>query len=113
MLITVWILVASDTLGFEDPKICVQVKTSDTLLDRPTLDQLIGTMSNYSEDFGLLVSGVVLNHLLRKKSLSISLRLAFGIQKPLFNRFLKITRSLATELRKRFLLRGFGCWIVK
>jgi len=50
------ILAASDTLGFGDPKICVQVKTSDTPLDRPTLDQLIGTMSNYGADFGLLVS---------------------------------------------------------
>ncbi|MEN0664585.1 restriction endonuclease [Caldifermentibacillus hisashii] len=50
------ILAASDTLGFGNPKICVQVKTSDTPLDRPTLDQLIGTMSNYSADFGLLVS---------------------------------------------------------
>ena len=50
------ILAASSTLGFGDPKICVQVKTSDTPLDRPTLDQLIGTMSNYGADFGLLVS---------------------------------------------------------
>ncbi|SDC39088.1 restriction system protein [Terribacillus halophilus] len=50
------ILAASDTLGFGAPRICVQVKTSDTPLDRPTLDQLIGTMSNYSADYGLLVS---------------------------------------------------------
>ncbi|WP_238538278.1 restriction endonuclease [Virgibacillus halodenitrificans] len=50
------ILAASDTLGFGNPRICVQVKTSDSPLDRPTLDQLIGTMSNFSADFGLLVS---------------------------------------------------------
>src|SRR5699024_6975785 len=50
------ILAAADTLGFGHPKICVQVKTSDTPLDRPTLDQLIGTMSNHGADFGLLVS---------------------------------------------------------
>nr|WP_245251543.1 restriction endonuclease [Virgibacillus litoralis] len=50
------ILAASNTLGFGDPKICVQIKTADSPLDRPILDQLIGTMSNYSADFGLLVS---------------------------------------------------------
>jgi restriction system protein len=50
------ILASSGTLGFGSPKICVQVKTSDTPIDRPTLDQLIGTMSNYNADYGLLVS---------------------------------------------------------
>jgi restriction system protein len=50
------ILASSDTLGFGSPKICVQVKSTDGTVDRPTLDQLIGTMSNYNADFGLLVS---------------------------------------------------------
>ncbi|MDO6657368.1 restriction endonuclease [Anaerobacillus sp. 1_MG-2023] len=50
------ILAAADTLGFGAPKICVQVKTTDTPVDRPTMDQLIGTMSNINADYGLLVS---------------------------------------------------------
>lgn len=50
------ILASPDTLGFGNPKICVQVKTYDNPVDRPTLDQLIGTMSNYNADYGLLVS---------------------------------------------------------
>lgn len=50
------ILASSDILGFGSPRICVQVKTNDDPVDRPTLDQLIGTMSNISADFGLLVS---------------------------------------------------------
>ncbi len=50
------ILASSDTLGFGSPKICVQVKTSSTPIDRPTLDQLIGTMSNVNAEYGLLVS---------------------------------------------------------
>lgn len=50
------LLASSGTLGFSSPKICVQVKTSDTPVDRPTMDQLIGTMSNYNADYGLLVS---------------------------------------------------------
>lgn len=50
------ILASSGTLGFGSPKICVQVKTTDAPIDRPTLDQLIGTMSNFNADYGLLVS---------------------------------------------------------
>lgn len=50
------ILAASGPLGFEPPRICVQVKTSDVPVDRPTLDQLIGTMQNVNADQGLLVS---------------------------------------------------------
>lgn len=50
------LLASADTLGFGSPKICVQIKTQDNPVDRPTLDQLIGTMSNYNADYGLLVS---------------------------------------------------------
>lgn len=50
------LLASADTLGFGSPKICVQIKTQDNPIDRPTLDQLIGTMSNYNADYGLLVS---------------------------------------------------------
>ena len=50
------LLASSGTLGFGTPRICVQVKSTDGTVDRPTLDQLIGTMSNYNADYGLLVS---------------------------------------------------------
>ncbi|WP_206922931.1 restriction endonuclease [Alicyclobacillus suci] len=50
------ILASPGTLGFGSPRICVQVKTTDATIDRPTLDQLIGTMHNFKADFGLLVS---------------------------------------------------------
>jgi restriction system protein len=50
------ILAAQGNLGFGSPKICVQVKTSDAPVDRPTLDQLIGTMHNFKAEHGLLVS---------------------------------------------------------
>lgn len=50
------ILAAPGTLGFGQPKICIQVKTQDTPVERVILDQLIGTMQNFSADYGLLVS---------------------------------------------------------
>lgn len=50
------ILAAPGELGFGRPRICVQVKSTDSPIDRPTLDQLIGVMQNFSADQGLLVS---------------------------------------------------------
>ncbi len=50
------ILAASGPQGFGSPRICVQVKSSDTPVDHPTLQQLVGSMQSVGADFGLLVS---------------------------------------------------------
>ena len=50
------ILASMGPLGFGSPKICVQVKTGDSPVDRPTLDQLIGAMQNVQAENGLFVS---------------------------------------------------------
>lgn len=49
------LLAAPGPLGFGEPRIVVQVKSQESPLDRPTLDQLLGTMSNVQADRGLLV----------------------------------------------------------
>jgi restriction system protein len=49
------ILAAPGTLGFGHPRICVQVKSQDTPLERPVLDQLVGKMQNVQAEQGLLV----------------------------------------------------------
>ncbi len=50
------ILAAPALLGFGRPRLCVQAKTGDTPVDRPTLDQLIGVIQNFNAEQGLLVS---------------------------------------------------------
>ncbi len=50
------ILASSGPLGFDRPRICVQVKSQDAPVDSPTLNQLIGTMQNVHADQGLLVA---------------------------------------------------------
>jgi restriction system protein len=50
------ILAAPGPLGFGKPRMCVQIKTGDSPVDRPTLDQLIGAMQNVQAEQGLLVS---------------------------------------------------------
>ena len=50
------ILAASGPQGFDSPRICVQVKSGDTPVDHPTLQQLVGSMQSVGAEFGLLVS---------------------------------------------------------
>lgn len=49
------ILAAPDTLGFGHPRICVQVTSQTSPLERPVFDQLVGTMQHVGADQGLLV----------------------------------------------------------
>lgn len=49
------LLAAPGVLGFGSPRVCVQVKSQDSPLDRPALDQLRGTMENVHAEQGLLV----------------------------------------------------------
>ncbi len=50
------LLAAGGEMGFGSPKICVQVKTQDTPVDRIILDQLGGVMTKVGAEYGLLVS---------------------------------------------------------
>ena len=50
------ILAAPGHLGFAQPRICVQVKSSDSPIGHQTLNELIGVMQNIAADQGLLVS---------------------------------------------------------
>ena len=50
------LLAAGGEMGFGSPKICVQVKSQDTPVDRPILDQLGGVMTKVGAEYGLLVS---------------------------------------------------------
>lgn len=50
------ILAARGSLGFDAPRLCVQVKSSDSPVSREILDQLQGVMQKFNADHGLLVS---------------------------------------------------------
>ncbi|MBY0307691.1 MAG: restriction endonuclease [Phycisphaerales bacterium] len=50
------VVAAPGPLGFGSPRICVQVKSGDGQVDRPTLQQLTGAMQDVKADHGLLVA---------------------------------------------------------
>ena len=56
------LLAAPGALSFGSPGICVQVKPTDSPIDRVILDQLVGVMQNFHADQGLLVAGAGLSN---------------------------------------------------
>jgi len=50
------LLAAPGDFGFGELRICVQVKSTDSPVERAVLDQLIGTMQNFHANRGLLIS---------------------------------------------------------
>ena len=50
------ILAGRGSLGFESPKLCVQVKATASAVDVTVLRSLVGTMQAFNSDQGLLVS---------------------------------------------------------
>jgi len=50
------ILAGGGPLGFGSPSLCVEVKSEDSPIDRPTVDKLIGAVTKFGAQEGLFVS---------------------------------------------------------
>lgn len=50
------ILAGAGPLGFGAPRLCVEVKSESSPIDRPTVDKLLGAVSKFGADEGLFVS---------------------------------------------------------
>lgn len=50
------ILAGAGPLGFGSPRLCVEVKSEQTPIDRPTVDKLLGAMTKFGANEGLFVS---------------------------------------------------------
>jgi len=93
------ILAAQGALGFGEPRICVQVKSGDSPLDRPTLDQLIGTMQNVQAKQGLLVSWGGFKSSVDKEEANQFFRVRLWDQKDLIEQLLKHYDKLDDDIR--------------
>jgi restriction system protein len=49
-------LAGTGALGFGSPQLCVEVKSQNSPIDRPTVDKLLGAMSKFGSSQGLFVS---------------------------------------------------------
>lgn len=104
------LLASSGEFGFEAPKICVQVKSTDGAVERTVLDQLIGTMANVGADYGLLVSwGGFKSSIIRDIPMQFfKIRLWSHIE--IINEFLKCYDLLDDEIKQEIPLKKI--WVL-
>lgn len=107
------IIAGKGALGFESPRIVVQVKTSDTPVDRPTLDQLVGTIQNFRADFGLLVSWGGFKQSVDKEIANQFFKIRLWDQQEIINQLLAHYEELDEEIKvelplKRVWVLGVG-----
>lgn len=93
------ILAAPDTLGFGRPRICVQVKSQATPLERPVLDQLVGTMQDVQADQGLLVCWGGFKPTIKREASRLFFKVRLWDQNDLIDQFLANYDKLDEDLR--------------
>jgi restriction system protein len=93
------ILAATDTLGFGHPRICVQVKSQTSALERPVLDQLVGTMQHVGADQGLLVCWGGFKPTVLREVARLFFKVRLWDQNDLINQFLAVYDKLDDDLR--------------
>lgn len=93
------ILAAPGTLGFGQPRICVQVKSQDSPLERPVLDQLVGTMQHVGADQGLLVCWGGFKKTVMAELPRLFFKVRLWDQNDLIDQFLAVYDKLDEDLR--------------
>ena len=104
------ILAAPEPMGFGEPRVCVQVKSGDSALDRPTLDQLIGVMQNVQASHGLLVSWGGFKSSVDKEEATQFFRVRLWDQGDLIDEVLEHYDKLDEDIRAELPLKRI--WIV-
>lgn len=93
------IVAGQGALGFGQPRIVVQVKSGDLPVDRPTVDQLIGTMQNVHAEQGLFVSWGGFKSSVAKETGRQFFRVRLWDQKDLIDQILDNYDKLDEEVR--------------
>ncbi len=104
------ILAAPDPLGFGSPRICVQVKSGDQPVERPTLDQLIGVMQNVGAEQGLLVSWSGFRNSVERETASQFFRVRLWDAEAVIDNLLAQYDKLPADLRAELPLKRI--WVV-
>lgn len=96
------ILAGTGPLGFGGPRLCIEVKSESSPIDRPTVDKLIGAVTKFGADEGLFVSwsgykGTVQKEL-AKSFFQVRLWSQAELLEQLFANYDKLDEELKAEL---------------
>jgi restriction system protein len=96
------ILAGSGPLGFGNPRLCVEVKSGDTPIDRPAVDKLLGAVTKFGANEGLFVSWSGFKSNVQKELAASFFRVRLWTQKELleqlFANYDRLDEDLKAEL---------------
>ncbi|HYU55558.1 MAG TPA: restriction endonuclease [Candidatus Dormibacteraeota bacterium] len=93
------ILAGRGSFGFDNPKICVQVKSGNSALDVRALRELKGVMTSFSADQGLLVSWSGFNRALLDESKQSFFNVRLWTSDDLIEAILRNYERLSDEVK--------------
>jgi restriction system protein len=93
------ILAGSGPMGFGNHGICVEVKSGTGLVDRPTVDKLLGAMSKFNAPQGLFVAWGGFKPNVQKELASSFFRLRLWTQDDLLNQIFANYDKLDDEIK--------------
>jgi restriction system protein len=93
------------TLGFDAPTLVVQVKSGEVVVDQPTLQALIGAVTDAKASHGLLVSWRGFNRVVEKRRNELFFRIRMWGRTQLVDALLETYERLPEEFRAELALR--------
>lgn len=99
------IVAGRGALGFESPRLVVQVKSGQIVVDQPTLQSLIGCVQDAHAEQGLLVSWAGFKPTVRKRTNELYFRVRFWGRDEVIDALLSVYDHLPEEIRAELPLR--------
>lgn len=99
------ILAGRGATGFESPRIVVQVKSGDTVVDQPTLQSLIGCIADTHADQGLIVSWSGFKTTVERRTNELFFRVRLWGREEIVSALFSVYDALPEEIRAELPLR--------
>ncbi len=99
------IVAGRGSLGFEPPRLVVQVKSGDIVADHPTLQSLIGAVHDAQADQGLLVSWSGFKPTVRRRINELFFRVRLWDREEILDAFFAVYDRLPEHIRAELPLR--------
>lgn len=99
------IVAGRGALGFDSPRLVVQVKSGDITVDQPTLQSLIGCVQDAQADQGLLVSWSGFKPTVRKRTNELFFRVRLWGREEVISALLSVYDKLPEGIRAEIPLR--------
>ena len=92
-------------MGFGNQTICVEVKSGTGLVDRPTVDKLLGAMSRFNAEHGLFVAWGGFRQNVQKELAVSFFKLRLWSQDDLLDQLFACYDKLDDEIKAEFPLK--------